>query len=172
MPPRVLVVLATVLAVACLWPLFLVFQWFGVNVATMERMTRTDPLGFRAFPAIVMFLRPTLAALAALTALRAGILVITSPPQRAFAILMRAAIVQGALVLATILTGPAIDRTLARMVPLFEDRQTPGAIIAADFTRMQVEASATILPSLITIAVVCAVVAVMNRRWKQLKFRS
>ena len=162
MPPRALVVLATILAAASLWPLFLVFQWFGVNIATLERMTRTDPLGFRVFPAFVMFLRPTLAAVAALSSLRAAVLVVTHP-QRARAILLASTVVQAVLALAIFLTGPAINRTLAGMVPLFEDRQTPGAIIAADFTRMQAEASAAILPPLVAIALVCAVVAVLNR---------
>jgi hypothetical protein len=163
MPPRVLVGLATIVAAACLWPLFLVFQWFGVNIATLERMTRTDPLGFRVFPAFVMFLRPTLAAAAALSALRAAVLVITHP-QRSRAILLPAAIVQAVLALAIVLTGPAIDRTLADMLPLFEDRQTPGAIIAADFTRMQAEASAAILLPLVAIAAACALAAFMTRR--------
>ena len=164
MPPRVLFVLATIVTAACLWPLFLVFQWFGVNIATLERMTRTDPLGFSVFSAFVMFLRPTLAAVAVLSALRAAVRVITSHPQRARAILMPATVVQAVLVLAIFLTGPAIDRTLARMVPLFEDRQTPGAIIAADFTRMQAEASAAILPPLVAIAAACALAAFMTRR--------
>ena len=162
--PRLLVVLATLLAVACLWPLLLVFQWFGVNVATMERMTRTDPLGFRVFPAFVMFVRPALATLATLSALRAGILVITSQPQRASGILIRAAIVQALLVLAIFFTGPPIDRTLAGMVPRFVDRQTPGAIIAADFTVMQAQAFSAIWPPLVAIAVSCAVIAAMARR--------
>ena len=163
MPPRVLFVLATIVAAACLWPLFLVFQWFGVNIATLERMTRTDPLGFSVFPAFVMFLRPTLAAVAAFR--RFAPPYSSSPhPQRARAILLPATVVQAVLALAIFLTGPAIDRTLTGMVPLFEDRQTPGAIIAADFTRMQAEASAAILPPLVAIAAACALAAFMTRR--------
>ena len=162
--PRLLFVLATALAAASLWPLMLAFQWFGVNAATLERMARTDPLGFRAFPAFVMFLRPTLAALAALWALRAGVLVVMSHPQRAVGILLVAAVVQASLALAIFLTGPPINRTLARMLPLFEDRQTPGALIAPDFTILQRTASDAILPPLVAIAVGCAVVAMIARR--------
>ena len=165
--PRVVAALATVLAAACLWPLFLAFQWFGVNVATLERLTRTDPLGFRVFPAFVMFARPTLAGLAALSALRAAILVIASPPQRASAILLRSAIVQASLMLVIFLTGPTIDRTLAAMLPLFEDRRTPGAIVVADFTRMQAEASHDILVPLVVIAVGCGGLAMLTRRWQR-----
>lgn len=161
---RVILVLATALAAACLWPLVLVFQWFGVNVATLERMARTDPLGFRVFPAFVMFVRPILAAVAALSAIRAAVLVVTSHPQRAFGILRTAAVVQASLALAFFLTGPPIDRTLARMVPLFEDRRTPGALIAPDFTTQHTAASAAILPPLVAIAVGSAVVAMIARR--------
>ena len=161
--PRVVAALAAVLAAACLWPLFLVFQWFGVNVATLERLTRSDPLGFRVFPAFVMFARPTLAGLAALWALRATILVISSPPQRASAILLPSAIVQASLALVIFFTGPTIDRTLAAMLPLFEDRRTPGAIVVADFTRMQAEASHDILVPLVAIAVGCGCLAMLTR---------
>jgi hypothetical protein len=165
--PRVVAAGAAVLAAACLWPLFLVFQWFGLNVATLERLTRTDPLGFRVYPALVMFLRPTLAGLAALSALHAAVLVITSPPQRASRILLPSTIVQGALVLIVFLAGPTIDRTLSTMIPLFEDRRTPGAIVAADFTRMQAEASGSILLPLIAIAVACGVFGMLTRAWRR-----
>lgn len=161
---RVILVLATALAAACLWPLVLVFQWFGVNIATLERMARTDPLGFRVFPAFVMFVRPILAAVAALSAIRAAVLVVTSHPQRAVGILRTAAVVQASLALAIFLTGPPIEGTLARMVPLFEDRRTPGALVAPDFTMQQTAASATILPPLLAIAVGSAVVAMIARR--------
>jgi hypothetical protein len=164
--PRLLAGLAAILAVACLWPFFLVFQWFGVNIATMERMTRTDPLGFTLAAALVMFLRPTLAALATLIALRASILAITSPPHRAFRILLPAAIVQVSLVLVILLTGAAIDRSLAQLVPRFEDRQTPGAIIAADFTKMQAQASAGIVPPLLAIAGACVGLALGTKGFR------
>src|SRR5262245_51674785 len=134
--PRLLVALAIALAVACLWPLVLVFQWFGVNVATLERLARTDPRGFNVVSALVMFVQPTLAALAALSALRAGVHVATSHPQRAAGFLLPAAVVQAALVLTIVLTASPINRTLARMVPLFEDRYTPGALVAPDFTSL------------------------------------
>ena len=159
--------MASILAAACIWPLFLVFQWFGVNVATLERLTRTDPAGFRVFPAFVMFVRPALAAVAALSAFRGAVLVITSPPQRASGILLPSAVLQAALALVILLTGPTIDRTLAGMLPFFEDRQTPGAIIAADFTTLQAEASASILPPLVAIAVACGVFAILTRGWRR-----
>jgi len=163
-PRRLIIVLAFTLAAACLWPLVLVFHWFGINIATLERMARTNSLGFVPFPAFVMFLRPALAAMGALAALRAAILVLTSPPPRAFDILRRTAIWQASLVLGILLIGPAIDGALARMVPLFEDRYTPGAIIAANFTTLQTEASAAILRPLVAIAVGSAVLAVVARR--------
>jgi hypothetical protein len=164
MLPRLLVVLAITLGAACLWPLVLVFQWVGVNVATLERMGRTDPRGFDVFTAFVMFLQPTLAALAAVSALRAAVIAAISPPQRASRILLPAAAVQAGLVLVIAITTPPIHRTLARMVPLFEDRQTPGALIAPDFTMLQAAAAAAILPPLIAIALGCAVVALLSRR--------
>ena len=164
MPPRLLVVLAITLGAVCLWPLVLVFQWVGVNVATLERMARTDPRGFDLFAAFVMFVQPTLAALAAVSALRAAVLAAISPPQRASRILLPAAAVQAGIVLVIVITASPIHRTLARMVPLFQDRHTPGALIAPDFTMLQTAAAAEILPPLIAIAVGCAVLALLNRQ--------
>jgi hypothetical protein len=165
--PRVVAALAAILAAASVWPLVLVFQWVGVNVATLERLTRTDPLGFRVVPAIVMFLRPTLAGLAAVSAFRAAVHVISAPPQRAFGILLPSAVTQAVLTLVILLTGPAIDRTLQELVPRFEDRQTPGAIVAADFTRMQAEASVDIMVPLVAVAIGCAVLAMLTRGARQ-----
>ena len=80
---------------------------------------------------------------------------------------MPSAIVQASLALMIFLGGPAIDRSLVAMLPLFEDRRTPGAIVAADFTRMQAEASASILPPLVAIAVACGVFGMLMREWRR-----
>ena len=156
--------LAITLGAACLWPLVLVFQWVGVNVATLERMARTDPRGFNLFSASVMFLQPILAAVAAFSALRAAVLAAISSPHRASRVLLAAAAVQAGLVLVIVITARPIHRTLARMVPLFEDRQTPGALIAPDFTMLQSAATTDILLPLIAIALGCAVLALLNRQ--------
>jgi hypothetical protein len=120
---------AILLAVIALWPLAGAFHWFGVNVATVEQMSRTDPLGLRVFPAALMFLRPTLAAIAALTAVHITWRVLTSHPLRAPRTFINGA---GTLVLFAVtllLTGPAVNSTLTRLLPMFENRRTPGALV-------------------------------------------
>jgi hypothetical protein len=165
MRPRLLFVLATALAAACLWPLVLVFQWFGVNVATLEWMARTDALGLRVFPAFLMFVRPTLGLAAALTIPYASFLVLTSPPQRASGILMKAAVLQGGLAVLIGVTAPRVNATLGQMVPSFADRRVPTFLVAPrDFIALQNEVSGAILPPLAAIALCCAVVAVLARR--------
>lgn len=165
MARQLFTLLAAALAAAALWPLAAVFHWFGVNVATLEQMGRTDPMGFRVFPAFLMFVRPTLAAAAALVIVSAAVRVMTSHPQRAFGILMRAAVAQGLLATAIAATGTPVNATLAHMLPMFADRRTPGALVApGHFVALQEAAAAAILPWLFGIAVGSALLAALARQ--------
>ena len=144
--------LALCLATASLWPLAAVFNWFGVNVATLEQMGRTDPLGFRVLPAFLMFARPVIAGAAAL-----------SMPF-AVRILLKAAITQMVLVVALVITGGPVNTTLARLMPMFADRRTPGALVSpGHFVALQETAAAAVIPWLAGIAVACGLLGLLAR---------
>jgi hypothetical protein len=150
--------------VASLWPLAAVFNWFGVSIATLEQMSRTDPLGFRVFPALLMFARPALAGVTALLTPWAAIRVVTWHPTFAFGILIKTAIAQALLTVALAMTAAPVNAVLARLVPMFADRRTPGAIVSpAHFVLLQEAASDSILSPLLAIAVACAGLAVAAR---------
>ena len=156
--------LAIALAVASLWPLSGVFNWLGVNVATLEQLSRTDPQGFRIFPAVLMFVRPILAGIAAVLMPFAAFRVATSHPQFAFAILIRTAAFQAALAIALAVSAAPVNAMLARLLPMFTDRLTPGAIVSpAHFVVLQQAASRSMPAVLAAIAVACAMVAVLAR---------
>jgi hypothetical protein len=156
---------AILLAVIALWPLAGAFHWFGVNVATVEQMSRTDPLGLRVFPAALMFLRPTLAAIAALTAVHITWRVLTSHPLRAPRTFINGA---GTLVLFAVtllLTGPAVNSTLTRLLPMFENRRTPGALVRpGHFVVLQQTAGSAIVLQLFGLALACAVAYLLVRQ--------
>jgi hypothetical protein len=156
--------LALCLATASLWPLAAVFNWFGVNVATLEQMGRTDPLGFRVLPAFLMFLRPVIAGAAALSMPFAAVKVVTSRPPFAVRILLKAAITQAVLVLALVITGGPVNTTLSQLMPMFADRRTPGALVSpGHFVALQETAAAAVIPSLAGIAAACGLLGMLAR---------
>jgi hypothetical protein len=156
--------LAMGLAAAALWPLAAVFNWFGVNVATLEQMSRSDPAGFRFLPATLLFARPIVAVAATLAMPVVAVRVVTSRPQLAVQILVKGAITQTALVLVLALGGPPINSTLARLMPMYPNRHTPGALVTAGhFVNLQEAAAASVLPWLAGIAAACALLAVLAR---------
>jgi hypothetical protein len=164
---RFLALVAGTLAIAALWPLAAVFNWFGVNVGTLEQLGRTDPDGFRLVPSLIMFARPTVAGVAALLTLFAAVRVSTSPPTRAFGILMKAAAAQGLLALAVAASETPVNTTLARMLTMHIDRRTPGAFVApGHFIGLQEAAAETIAPWLFAIALGSAVLALSARHAK------
>jgi hypothetical protein len=127
-------------------------------------MSRTDPAGFRLLPALLLFAQPIVAAAATLWMTATAVKVVTSRPQSTFHILLRGAITQTALVLLLALSGPPINGTLARLMPMYPNRHTPGALVSAGhFVRLQEAAAASVLPWLAGIAAACALLAVLAR---------
>jgi hypothetical protein len=155
---------AILLALIALWPLIGAFHWFGVNVATLEQMSRTDPFGVRAFPAALMFLRPAVAAIAALTAIRTAWSVTTAHPSRAARTFINAAGTQVLFALTLFLTGPPVNSTLTRLLPMFENRQTPGAFVRpGHFVVLQHSAGTAIVLQLFGLALASAAAFVVVR---------
>jgi hypothetical protein len=145
------------LALIAVWPLTAAFHWFGVNVATVEQMSRTDPLGLRVFPAALMFLRPTLAAIAALTAIHTAWFALASPPMRASRTFINGAGTQVLFALTLLLTGPPVNSTLARLLPMFENHRTPGAFVRpGHFVLLQQSTGTDIVLQLFGLALACA----------------
>ncbi len=158
--------LASALALAALWPLAGVFHWFGVNVATLEQLGRNDPMGFRIVPAILLFVRPSLAAAAALWSMSAAVRVVTAPLQ-ARETLMKTATAQGLVAVAVAALELPLHSALSRMLPMVADRHTPGAFVTpGHFLRLQDAASAPVVPWLFVIAVGSAVLGLAARHVK------
>ncbi len=157
-------ILAAGLAIAALWPLVGAFHWFGVNVATLEQMSRTDPFGLRVFPAALMFLRPTVAVIAALLGIHTAWTVATSHPLRAARMFINGAGIQALFALALLLSGPPVNSTLARLLPMFENRRTPGAFVRPDhFVFLQQSAGTSIVQQLFGVALACLVAHLVVR---------
>ena len=159
------IALAILLGVAAFWPLTAAFQWFGVNIATLEQLSRTDPFGLRVFPAALMFLRPGIAVIAAVSALYAAWNAGTMPSGRASRTFLIAAMTQALLAFTLLVSGPAVNDILTRRLPMFEDHRTPGAVVRpSHFVLLQDAASQPIVRELCGIALACAVAAVVTRR--------
>ena len=162
MDSRVLLSLAVALALAAVWPLVAVFNWFGVNVATLEQLGRTT--GFRFFPSVLMFARPALAAAAALVIVFAAVRVISSHPRRAFAVLLKAAIAEALLAIAIAVSAAPVNAALSRMLPMLADPRTPGALVApGHFVTLQDVAAESILPVLFGLALASGALALFSR---------
>lgn len=157
-------VLAFALTLLALWPLAGVFHWFGVNIATIEQLGRNDPAGFRIAPAILMFVRPLLAAAGAVWSLSAAVRVVTSPPMRAPEILLRTAGAQALLGFMLVVLEAPLAAMLSRMLPMVADRQTPGAFVSpGHYIRLQEAAAAPITPWLFVIAAGSAALGIAAR---------
>jgi hypothetical protein len=154
-----------VLGMAAFWPLFNAFQWFGVNIATLEQLSRTDPFGLRILPAALMFLRPAVAAIAAVIALYTAWSVAASSTLRPSRVFLTLALTQAVFGLILVVSGPSVNATLTRQLPMFEDHRTPGAVVRpSHFVPLQEAASRSIVRELFGIALGCAVAAVLVRR--------
>jgi hypothetical protein len=157
-------ILAAGLALAALWPLVGAFHWFGVNVATLEQMSRIDPFGLRVFPAALMFLRPTVALIAALLGIHSAWTVATSHPLRAARTFINGAGTQALFALTLLLSGPPVNSTLTRLLPMFENRRTPGAFVRPDhFVFLQQDAGSSIVQQLFGVALACLVAHLIVR---------
>jgi hypothetical protein len=158
------VLLAIALAAAAFGPLVGAAQWLGVNIATLEQLSRTDPFGLRIFPAALMFVRPAIAALAGFSVLYGAWVIGTSHPLRAARTFLNVAGTQALFAVILIVSGPPINGTLTRLLPMFEDHRTPGAIVRpGHFVLLQNTASNSIVRQLFAIAAGCLLVAMIAR---------
>jgi hypothetical protein len=118
-----------------------------------------------------MFVRPALATAAALIVIFAAVRAIAQP-RRAFAILVKAAIAEALLTIAIAVTDTPVNTALGRMLPMFADRWTPGALVTpGHFVTLQEAASGVILPWLVGIALASGVLAVFSRHAKTADLR-
>ena len=158
--------LAILLGVTAFWPLVGAFQWFGVNIATLEQLSRTDPFGLRILPAALMFLRPGVAAIAAVSALYSAWKAGTSRPARSARIFMKSAVAQAVFAGVLLVSGPSLNDTLTRQLPMFEDHRTPGAVVRpSHFILLQDAASRSIVLELFGIALGSALAAAVTARF-------
>lgn len=156
--------LAILLTIAAFSPLIGAFHWFGVNIATLEQLSRTDPFGLRLFPSALMFARPAIAAIAALATIYAAWIVGGSHPLRASRTLLNAAGTQALLALILMVSGPPVNGALTRLLPMFEDHRTPGAIVRpGHFVLLQEAAGGSIVRQLFGIAAGCVCAAIVAR---------
>jgi hypothetical protein len=164
-PTRHLVVLLVLLlAVAALWPLTFAFDWFMGNYSVLQTLSSNDLFGFSLFPQFLLSVRPLLAAAAALSCSWASFLVLTSHPQRAYAILVRTALGLGAAVLAIGLLGPLTSASLAWMLPTFGGiglGEPPGTV--SQIIARQNGVAVTVMVPLLGIAMGFGVLAVLSR---------
>ena len=157
--------LAILLGVTAFWPLVGAFQWFGVNIATLEQLSRTDPFGLRILPSALMFLRPGVAAIAAISALHSAWTAGASRPTRAARTFVKTAVAQALFAAILVVSGPSVNDTLTRQLPMFEDHRTPGAVVRpGHFVLLQDAASRSIVRELVGIALGSALAAVVTRR--------
>lgn len=162
--PSLVRVLAVGLAIAAFWPLIGAFAWFGVNIATLEQLSRADPFGLRIFPAALMFVQPAVAAIAAISVLCAAWIVGASHPLRASRAFLNIAGTQALVAVILIISGPPINGTLTRLLPMFENRRTPGALVQpGHFVLLQTAARNSIVRQLFGIAVGCMAAALIAR---------
>lgn len=156
---------AIALGIIAFWPLIGAFQWFGMNIATLEQLSRTDPFGLRIFPAALMFVRPAIAAIAGLSAVYAAWIIATSHPLRASRTFLNVAGTQVLFALILMVSGPPVNATLTRLLPMFEDHRTPGAVVRpGHFVLLQHAASGSIVRQLFGIALGCLLGALIARR--------
>jgi hypothetical protein len=164
-PTRHLVVLLVLLlAMAALWPLTFAVDWFMGNYPIFQTLSRNDLFGFSLFPQFLLSVRPLLAAAAALSCPWASFLVVTSDPQRAYAILVRTALGLGAAVLAIVLLGPLTSASLAWMLPTFGGigpTDPPGTV--SQIIARQNGAAVSVIVSLLGIAMGFGVIAAISR---------
>lgn len=159
----IVIVLAIALAAAAFGPLVGAAQWLGVNIATLEQLSRTDPFGLRIFPAALMFVRPAIAALAAASVLY-GAWAIGTHPLHASRTFLNVAGTQALFAAILIVSGPPINGTLTRLLPMFEDHRTPGAIVRpGHFVLLQNTASNSIVWQLSGVAAGCVLAALIAR---------
>lgn len=156
--------LAIALGISAFWPLIGAFHWFGVNIATLEQLSRTDPFGLRLFPAALMFVRPAVAAIAGLSAVYAAWIIAASHPLRAARTFRNVAGTEVLFALILMVSGPPVNGTLTRLLPMFEDHRTPGAVVRpSHFVLLQQAAGGSIVRQLFGIALGCAVAASIVR---------
>jgi hypothetical protein len=159
----IVILLAIALGAGAFAPLVGAAQWFGVNIATLEQLSRTDPFGLRIFPAALMFVRPAIAALAAVSVLY-GAWVIGTRPLRVARTFLNVAATQALFAAILIVSGPPINGTLTRLLPMFEDHRTPGAVVRpGHFVLLQNAASNPIVWQLFDIAAGCILGAAIAR---------
>lgn len=146
-------VLSACLGAAAVWPIFGVSSWFGVNIGTLEQLALADPGGFRPVPAVLLFVRPLLAAAASLVAPLAAVRIFTSPPPSAPGILKRAMFVELGLIVAFVAARVPVHAALVDWLPMAADRRTPGAYVApGHFIALQEHASGAVLTPLVCVA--------------------
>lgn len=156
--------LLVVLVAVALWPLAVVYDWFMGNYPVLQTLSRNDLFGFSLFPQFLLSVRPLLAAAAALSCSWASFLVVTSHPQRAYAILVRTALGLGAAVLAIALLGPLTSASLAWMLPTFGGigpGEPPGTV--SQIIARQNGAAVNVMVPLLGIAMGFGVLAVLSR---------
>jgi hypothetical protein len=135
-----------VLVAVSLWPLAAVADWF------MSVRRFPDAFGFTY---VVLSLRPIVAAAAALSCPIVLVLVVTSHPQLAFDILIKAAFRVGLVALGILLLTPLINGFLAGTTE-------PSVPVAETIARENAAALSAIVP-LVGIAIAFAVIAALSR---------
>jgi hypothetical protein len=159
--PLFLYILAGVLAIGAIWPIQIVVAWIGGDIAIARQLLRGDSLGFGIFPSLLMFARPGLALIGALSGPLASYVAFRGTAVEAFATLAKAALAQGTVALVLYISERSTNGVLGWILLAFENPRQAGSIRSADAVALQAASAASLLTPLVVVAVCYGIGAVL-----------